>query len=275
MSWWETTPLWLAGSGLLAALLLGVELGYRGGPWINRRLRSDTEGDGQNHLLAAVLGLLALLLGFTFSLSLDRYETRRDLVVQEANALGTAWLRAQLLEEPARTTVSGRLRDYVRARLAWSRAAHSAADLSAADAAQSRLWAAVGTAMRSDPSPQLTRGLMDAVNESFDLAASRVFERKSHIPDQVLHVLLLYSLLSAVMLGYVLASDRRPHRIATFLTLTLISLALVLILDLDRPRSGAIQVSQQPLGICSRRSAPPRRVSMSLRSAALQASERR
>ena len=118
----------------------------------------------------------------------------------------------------------------------------------------------VGTAVRADSSPQLTRGLMDAVNESFDLAASRVFERQSHIPDRVLATLLLYSLLAAVMLGYVLAGEGRAHRVATFLTLTLISLALVLILDLDRPRSGAIQVSQQPmedLVANMRRAAPP------------------
>jgi len=246
MSWWETAPLWLVGLGVLATLLLAVEIGYRGHLWLVRRRAGDeAKEDGQTHLLGAVLGLLALLLGFTFSLSLDRYETRRDLVVQEANALGTAWLRTQLLEEPNRAVVAGRLRNYVAARVAWSKAPH--ADPAAASAGQQALWTAVGAALRTDSSPQLTRGLMDAVNESFDLAASRIYERQAHIPDRVLFVLLLYTVLSSVMLGYVLAGSGRPHRIATFLTLMLLSLALVLILDLDRPRSGAIQVSQQPL----------------------------
>jgi hypothetical protein len=85
------------------------------------------------------------------------------------------------------------------------------------------------------------------MNQSFDLASARTVARSAHLPDRVLHILLLYATLSAVMLGYMTAASGRPHRAATILLLVLLTLALVVILDVDRPLSGGIQVSQQPL----------------------------
>jgi len=255
MSWLDTAPLPLVGLIALASLIAAAELGYRGHRWLAAR-RADGAGDsGQDHLLGAVLGLLALLLGFTFSLSLSRYEARRDLVVQEANAIDTAWLRVELLQEPNRSAMAPLMRDYLHARLAWSQAQGSSP--SATAAAQEKLWAATGAALRSEPSQQLSRGLMDSMNQSFDLAAARLYERQAHVPDLVLNVLALYAVLSAAMVGYTLAASGRPHRIATVTTLALVTLALVMILDLDRPRSGAIQVSQQPLTDLLASVAPP------------------
>ncbi len=241
------TPLWLIGLMILAGLIASVELGYRG----NLRLRQQRgepaeEQSGSDHLLSAVLGLLALLLGFTFSLALDRYEARREMVVEEANAIGTAWLRTQLLEEPARTEMSTLLQRYADARVAWSDD-DVRAGMATTTQLQRQLWQIVGTAVRTDNSAQLSRAVMDAMNESFDVASARYAARTAHIPERVLHVLLLYAGLSMVMLGYILATSGRPHRIATTLLLLLLTLALTLILDIDRPRSGAIQVSQQPL----------------------------
>lgn len=231
---------------ILALLFAASALGYRGHRWWLAR-QKQTAPEGHDYLLSAMLGLLALLLGFTFSLALNRYETRRELVVQEANAIGTAWLRAQLLEEPDRGAVSNHLRGYLRLRLAWSEDARDDAGAAQAAALQQQLWEGLRHAIRNDPNPQLTRGLMDALNESFDLASSRVAARAAHVPDRVLDVLLLYAVISAAMLGYTAASKGRPHRLATAMVLCLLTPALTMILDIDRPRGGAIQVSQQPL----------------------------
>jgi hypothetical protein len=248
MSWLHTAPLAGLSLLLLSLLFLGVELGYR----VHKRLLrkaavGDTPHGGQDYLLSAVLGLLALLLGFTFSLALNRYETRRDLVQQEANAIGTTWLRVQLLEEPNRTALSGLMRQYVDARIAWSAADRGAGGLDRTEDLQKRLWTGMGVAVRGDSSAQLSRAAMDSMNDSFDRQADRATARAAHIPDRVLDVLLLYAFLSMVMLGYILAINGRPHRVATGLLLLLLTLALVMILDLDRPRNGAIEVSQQPL----------------------------
>jgi hypothetical protein len=247
MPWLETAPLFLVGLLVLLMLLAAFEIGYRGHDWLKRKGGNRAAHGGQDHLLSAVLGLLALLLGFTFSLALNRYETRRDLVLQEANAIGTTFLRAELLDEPNRTAITGLLRSYTDARIAWSDADAGRVGLTRTSMLQQQLWSATGGAIRHDSSQQLSRGLMDAMNESFDLASARAEARAAHIPDRVLHVLMLYAALSIMMLGYISAAGGRPHRIATTLLLVLLTLAIAVILDLDRPRNGAIQVSQQPL----------------------------
>ena len=243
MAWLDPFPLGLIAFAILLALLAAAEAGYHGHRWLLKR-RGEGGGDSHDHLLTAILGLLALLMGFTFSLALNRYEARRELVVQEANALGTTWLRAQLAEPAHKVEISGLLRDYLNVRLAWSEAATPQVD-ARADELQRKLWAATGQVVRTDS--QLSRPLIDAMNQSFDLAATRAAMRSAHVPDRVLDVLLLYALLSAAMLGYASAAKGKPQRIATSAVMLLLTLAMVMILDIDRPRSGAIQVSQQPL----------------------------
>jgi hypothetical protein len=246
MAWFDILPLAVIAPLILAALLAAAAGGYQGHRWLLKR-RGESDPDSHDHLLAAILGLLALLLGFTFSLALNRYEARRELVVREANALDTTWLRAQLLEPSNKAAISGLLRDYHNARLSWSETGIAPQIDARTDDLQRKLWAATGQALRSDPSPQLSRALMDAMNESFDLASERSATRSAHVPDRVLDVLLLYALLSAAMLGYASAAKGKPQRIATSAVMVLLTLAMVMILDIDRPRSGAITVTQQPL----------------------------
>lgn len=249
MAWVESFTLPLTGLAVLVILAGAVALGY----YYKLRLRRHAEaqpGDaksGPDHLLTAALGLLALLLGFSFSMSLIRYETRRDLVVQEANALGTTWLRIQLLNEPDRSGMSSVMKRYVDARLLWSENPAEEAAGAGAIALQDELWASMGKAFRGDSPALLTRGVMDALNQSLDLALNRQALRSAHIPDTVLVVLLLYMVLSMVMMGSVMAASRQPHRAETSLLLILLTLAYVVIIDLDRPRAGSIQVSQQPM----------------------------
>jgi len=246
MAWFDILPLAVIAPLILIALLAAAAAGYSGHRWLMKR-RGENDPDSHDHLLAAILGLLALLLGFTFSLALNRYETRRELVVQEANALGTTWLRAQLLEPASKAAISGLLRDYLDVRLAWSEAGAVPQNDARTEELQHKLWVATGQVVRSDPSPQLSRALMDAMNESFDLASTRSATRSAHVPDRVLDVFLLYALLSAAMLGYASAAKGKPQRIATSAVMVLLTLAMTMILDIDRPRGGAIQVSQQPL----------------------------
>lgn len=244
----EPIPLLVIGLVILLTLAGAVALGYRGKVWLQRRSApSPTTKSGPDHLLSAALGLLALLLGFSFSMALNRFDTRRDLVVQEANALGTTWLRIQLMSEPDRSDMSQLLKRYVDARLLWSEAFADTAAEGPTQALQDDLWTAMGKALRGDSPALLTRGAMDSLNESLDLAAARKALRSAHIPDTVLLVLLLYAVLSMIMMGSVLAASRQTHRGETALLLILLTLAHMVILDLDRPRTGAIQVSQQPM----------------------------
>src|SRR5215469_1928250 len=111
----------------VAAILLAIEMGH----WLGVRA-AGKGGDNISTLEGAVIGLLALMVGFTFAMALSRFEARRDAILAEANAIGTTALRARLLPEPHRKEVLGLLRDYVRVRLNITQRVASAAELNAA-----------------------------------------------------------------------------------------------------------------------------------------------
>ena len=242
MAFLDSWPLALVGVGVLVVLLIGVEIGYRGYRWL--RPGVDDPSHSPDFLLSAALGLLSLLLGFTFSLSLARYDARRALVGQEANAIGTIWRRSQVLPEPFKSQYRNLLPQYVAARLNWSERDGSLAPT--ADL-QQRLWAVTEHGAQIQQLQTLEWGMIQALGEAEDAQAARLQARRGRIPGHVVQSLFLYSVLSMVMLGYILAVKGRRQYIASSLVLVLVSLAWVLIVDLDRPLGGAITVSQQPL----------------------------
>jgi hypothetical protein len=243
MAWIDRTPLILVVVGVFVLLLAAIEIGYRSYRWLSPK--DDHKMGGQEFLATAVLGLLALLLGFTFSLALNRYDERRALVVQEANAIGTAWLRVQLLDDPYRGEMGNALKQYTDARVAWSDA--SSGDLGPTVALQEQVWTATRRLAHGTTSPVIVRGVLDPLNEAFDTQAARTAARSARIPGPVLATLLLYAALSMVLLGYIMAINGRRKLVPTVLLLLLLTLAFSVILDLDSPRWGRIQVSQQPL----------------------------
>ncbi|MDR2878136.1 MAG: hypothetical protein LBV36_08900 [Chromatiales bacterium] len=251
-SWLHVWPLWEIGAAIFASLVALSGLGYHGARWSRRKRGSAPQGkngsDGRDFLLTAMLGLMALLLAFTFSLALDRFETRRDLVVTEANALETAWMFAQALQEPDRIIVTKALRNYLEARVIWSQTYTDRNDMGATKELQIPLWNATITAAHNEPTLAISTGLTTAVSASFDIATKRLAARTAKIPDSVLHTLLLYIAIAVLILGEVTAAhDKKPHHFSTTLLLLLLTLALMIILDLDRTNSGAIMVSQQPM----------------------------
>ncbi|NLI26551.1 MAG: hypothetical protein GX413_04065 [Acetobacter sp.] len=253
MSWVHNYPLTVIGLFMFAASILCLELGYQANIWVIKRRRKDPTlkralgNGGRDYLLTAMLGLMALLLGFTFSLSLNRFESRRGLVVQEANALRTAWDDTQLLAEPNRTEVSTQLRLYIQDRLQWSTLYAGRENISETHRKQKELWKVVAAAVKTEPVESIGQSLLDATSHSFDIATSRLAARSATIPDRVLNVLFLYILLASLMLGEVSATYDGLHRLTTWLMLFLLTLAILIILDLDRASDGVITVSQQAL----------------------------
>lgn len=246
----STLSLSVLGIALMLALLLAVELGFRGRRFAYRR-SPDSKPPEMDFLLSAAMGLLALLLGFTFSLALGRHEERRDLVIAEANAIGTSWLRIQAIDEPARGQLSRAYADYAQTRLAWSLASETSeggqAALARGNALQAQLWPVALEALRTSRGVVDAKTLLDPLNESFDLAAERVARRDAHLPDALIVMLFLYLLISAGMTGWRLAADGHRAPVASSLTMLLLTLAVVATLDLDRAREGLIDVSQQPM----------------------------
>jgi hypothetical protein len=251
-SWLHTWPLSLISVVLFAGLLAFVELGYRWARWEKRgeasKSKPTANGSARDYLMTAMLGLLALLLGFTFSLALARYETRRDLVAQEANALRSVWMHTQLLDADGRASVRPVLRDYILARLQWSESYAGRDQMEPTRTLQARLWTVVGSAVGEKSSSATVSGLLTAVKTSFDIVTTRVEARNANIPDRLLNVLLLYMVIAVLILGEVSATRDGLHRVSTGMLLFLITLTLLLILDLDRSTdTGAIMVSQDAL----------------------------
>ncbi|WP_404710587.1 hypothetical protein [Sphingomonas sp. MMS24-J13] len=240
----DDTGLWLAASILFFLLASAAEMGAL----LRTRLGRDTveRSDGEGYLLSAILALLGLLIAFTFSLAITRFDARRALVVNEGNAIGTAWLRAGLAGGGTGVQLQHAIADYTDVRLGLSRGTDPARIEAATGVSQAIVWKDLQGAIAATP-PPIAATIVTAVNEMFDAASSRKAERAARIPTQVLLVLVLYAVAAATIVGYVMRAAGRRHRAVTLILFLLLTLALALILDLDRPTSGAITVSQQPM----------------------------
>ena len=236
-------PLWLLALVFFAGMIVPRELGR-----LAYRRYGGHEGKVQDDAFAmtSVLGLLALLIGFTFSIALSRYESRRHLVVQEANAIGTTWLRMQLLDAGDRERMEGILRRYVDARIAYGSAASAREERTQqarTEALQNEMWAtltALIAPFRDSPRASL---LITTTNESIDLAAERFAMRQAHIPARILRMLVLFAWMGAGLVGY----ERGHQRKTTTLLFALLTLAATLVIDLDRPSTGLVNVPQEPM----------------------------
>lgn len=231
-------------------LLLAARLGFVSFRWFGHGDQADADGSGPDTLLAATLGLLALLLGFTFSLALQRNEDRRDLVIAEATALTTSWERTQALDDPGRTPVLRLLKTYAGARLTWSNASNETEQEAAAARASNlrdRLWQSAIAAGRTAPGANTPETFLEPFNVAFEAADSRIARRDDRLPPHIINLLLFYTFTSAGMIGWRLGAVGHRYRVATGLMLLLLALAISVIVDLDTPRSGDITISQQAL----------------------------
>lgn len=243
IGFFSSAPLWLLVPMLFGALILFAWAGVA----MRSHLKPDPHDDAsEGYLLSAALALLGLLIGFTFSMALNRYDTRREALVAEANAIGTTWLRAGLAPGAAGTALRQDLRAYGRQRATLPRAENIDTAEAASGALQSRIWADVRASAPAMPAP-IAATLVTATMEMIDAASTRRWEREARIPALVLDILVVSALISAAIVGYVLGGQGRRHALVTGLLFGLLSLAITLILDLDRPWSGLVTISQAPM----------------------------
>jgi hypothetical protein len=263
LDWMSQVPTWLLGLLLLACALAA---GYAGhllrahGDRSREQRGASLATDGQEgYIVSGVLGLLALMLGFTLAMAVDRFDSRRLLVLEEANAIGTTYLRSQLLEEPHRTRLSQLLVDYTNNRIELATAARDDMPglLAKNDQLLTDLWAATSAAFDTIKTLDFSSVFLETVNNTIDLDASRKAARLAHVPTEVLVVLSFYIVVTGGALGYVL-TDFRGQLAGAFL-ITLLTLSLGLIIDLERPTVGGIVESQAPMELLlkSLKSQPP------------------
>jgi hypothetical protein len=226
--------------------LVAVECGYWLGRW---RLRGDHELDATaNAIVGTTLGLLAFTLAFTFSMAASRYDTRKGLVLEEANAIGTTYLRAMMLPAPQASEVRRLLREYVDIRVeAALDPGQLSAGLARSEQLQTQLWREAAAAGSAQPESETTGLFIASLNDVIDLHAERLAGWRNRIPGTIWVFLYLTAALGMASMGYHtgLSGSRRTMAVI-FLTLAF-SGALTLIADLDRPREGFLTVSQQAM----------------------------
>jgi hypothetical protein len=261
--WFSSISTPMLGVILLIASLLTGYVGHQ------LRLRSDRDrkntgaglaSDGQEgYVVSGVLGLLALMLGFTLAMAVDRFDARRVLVLDEANAIGTTYLRSQLLEEPHRSRMSQLLIDYTDNRIELAMAPRDEVPglLVKNDQFLTDIWAATSAAFDTIKGLDFSSAFLETVNHTIDLDASRKAARLAHVPTEVLIVLAFYIIVTSGVLGYVLTGVR--GQLAGSFLIALLTFSLSLIIDLERPTSGGILESQAPMELLlkSLKSQPP------------------
>ena len=229
------------------ALILGCsEIGRRLGA------RATTRG-GKNisTLESAILALLALMIGFTFAMALSRFESRREAVLNEANAIGTTALRARLLPPPHHTESLKLLREYVQIRLDVAGHGPSAIELSVglarSNEIQEALWQQVKAVAKKDNAMVPTGLFIQSLNDMIDNQEKRLTSLRDRVPNIVMLALYAMAAVASGFTGYASGLEARRSRLPVYITGVLLCTVILLIQDLDRPGSGFIRTSQQPM----------------------------
>lgn len=222
------------------------------GIWLGRRLQRthDGLGDAVGAVQAALLAFVAVLFAFGLAMGVDRYEGRRQAVVDEANAIGTTYLRAQLLPEPARSRSLHLLQDYTDARIELSNTEVESGAFNAAVSKsrdlQRSLWSNAGSAIKDLPIDSAPRLYVESLNQMIDADSTRVSALGNRIPSSVLLLYIAGGGLALAALGLFMGLHGKGTR-AVFAASVVVVMILLVIVDLDRPRRGFVVVPRAPL----------------------------
>ena len=252
----DALPLWALFIGILLVVLCSVEFGYRLGRY--RRSRREEEKEAPlGTMVGATLGLLAFILAFTFGLAASRFDNRRQVLLDEANAIGTTYLRAGILPEHGEQ-IRGLLREYVSVRLDAVRSGNIAEGIRRSEDIQQKVWTEAETVGNKNPNSIVVGLFVQSLNEMIDLHAKRLQTGvRSRIPAAIWLGLFAVASLSLATMGYHAGLSGTRRSLAILAVAVTFSVVIELIADLDRPFEGVLRVSQQALLDVQRSMNPP------------------
>ncbi|MBP9091737.1 hypothetical protein KBI23_11950 [bacterium] len=253
----DSLPLWAFFTTVLLLSLLWTECGYRVGG--HRRKKDPKEPDAPlGTVVASILGLLAFMLGFTFNVAINRFDDRREAVLDEANAIGTTYLRADFFDSPAKEQARKLLREYVQLRAnGVRRAAEFEQVVSRSEQLQSELWSSAAKLGKERPTP-ISGLYISSLNEVIDMHAKRItLGMHSRVPLSVWLVLFAVSALAMASVGFYFGLSGNRSWVETIVLIVTFSLVMLLVADLDRPQEGLIRASQQPMLDLQKQLGPP------------------
>ena len=242
----DTLPIAVAFLLFAVLMLAFYEAGFRLGRWWQEREPGEQEGPTPM-LVGSILALLAFLLAVTMGMAADRYDARRAIVLQEADAIGTTYLRAGYLPEPGSSRSRELLREYVPLRIVLTAQTDPTELLARSEDIQGQLWAIAEDIAKTTTQGDLVSIYIESLNDVIDLHEDRITARSARVPETVVLLLLGGSALSLAMVGYNSGLTRRRSMLSALVLILALGAVLTIVIDLDRPREGFIQVSQQPL----------------------------
>ncbi len=237
--------------------LLVYEIGFRLGRWWQGRTPDEKEGP-TGVLVGSLLALMAFMLAITMGMATDRYDTRRGLVLTEANAIGTTYLRAGYLPEPASSRTRELLREYVPLRIVTGSLADVQQSIARSQEIQNELWAIAENLAMTAPDSDTLAIYIESLNDTIDVNETRITAGLyARVPETVLALLIIGSALTMGMVGYGAGLTRSRSPLTALVLIVVLGAVITLIVDLDRPRDGYLEVNQQPLIDLQEQVGPP------------------
>lgn len=248
------TDAWLVVGILFILMLVCIAIGSA---WSKKQKAKFEYYDNpaNNTVYGAVFALLAFLLAFTFSMSGNRYDARRQATIAEANAIGTAILRTDLYPDSDRIVFRSDLKNYLQARIDNITAGADITKQIKADKQASlyalRLWGHALQFSQKNPSVIISGQMIPAINEMFDDATTNTYSERMRVPESIVIMLFILLLISAFFIGYISVGKGRFDWFTGAGFCLLSALVLFITLDLDRPRRGLIQLDTSHQAIIS------------------------
>lgn len=247
----DSVPIWLFFFGTVLLVMLFIEAGYRLGNGAHRKSEDEKESPISG-VAGAVLSLAAFVLAFTFAIVADRYDARKELVRDDANAIRVAYLRADFLPVAVRAESKQLLSKYLDSRLAFAQAGSLESSgveriLVETDRIQRRLWKIAVANAERDMNSDVAALYVESLNHMEEVHASRLaIGVRTRVPAGIWIVLYALTILGMISMGYHAGISGSKRSKATWMVAIAFGMVIALIASLDRP-TGFIKVTQQPL----------------------------
>ena len=244
----DNLPIWAVYLGTVAVSLVAAEIGFRIGIWLQRRDPSSAGTPMTGIVVGGMLGLMAFLMAFSIAIVIEQHNGRKAMVVTEANAVGTAYLRASFLGEPDLTTSRNLLREYVEVRLAAaSDRTQQESAITRSEEIHGELWSIVEDNVRQGKESDIMALYVESINEVINVHSLRLAAVNLRLPRLLRVVVFAATVLSFLLVGVANSGDGKRDFVAILLFALAFIAVLMIMVDLDRPQEGLLTINQTAL----------------------------
>jgi len=246
----KNIPLIVQFIGTIIIVIVSIELGHRAGNLLQRRKKNE-KGPMVSVISSSILGLLAFILAFTFGTVSDRFDARKSLVREEANQIGTLWLRTDFISEPERSETRKLIRDYLALRIDLNESLddeHVQKAMAESVTIQQQLWTMAIRHSQTDLRSDIGALYFESLNKLIDIENLRIaVAYKAHLPRGLWISLFILLVFGMLCIGYYAAITESTRNFATLILAFSFSLVIFMISNLDQLQSNYFKISQQPL----------------------------